>query len=79
MMGLYWGWGWGGWLGMLAMVIGWVGVFGLTVWLVLRVTRTDSGTQVQESARATLDRRFASDEISAEEYAAKRRTLEHPA
>lgn len=75
MMGTYWGWG--GWLGMLAMVVGWAGVFALTVWLVVRATRTDPGGHVQEPAQAILDRRFASGEISADECAAMRRSLEH--
>lgn len=74
MMNWYWG---GGWLGMSAMVLGWVALFTLAVWLVTRVTRTEHPVQATETARSVLDKRFASGEISAEEYAQMRRTLTH--
>lgn len=74
MMSWYWG---GGWLGMSVMVLGWVALFTLAVWLVTRVTRTEHPVQPTETARSVLDKRFASGEISAEEYAQMRRTLTH--
>jgi uncharacterized membrane protein len=72
MMNWYWG---GGWLGMSAMVLGWVGVFAATVWLVSYATRTEHPAHQPAPSRPVLDERFASGEISAEEYAAMRRTL----
>jgi uncharacterized membrane protein len=72
MMNWYWG---AGWLGMSAMVLGWVGVFAGTVWLVSYATRTEHPTHPVAPVRSDIDERFASGEISAEEYAAMRRTL----
>jgi putative membrane protein len=85
----YGGW-WGGGLGMMfMMLIVWLPIIGLGVWLVNRVTRPDVGhTHAAdaatgsptgpgvESARAILDRRYASGEITAEQYAEMRRNLE---
>ena len=49
----------------------------LAVWAVARATRSSpSQAMPLESARVILDRRFASGEIDAEEYARSRRTLE---
>ena len=72
MMNWYWG---GGWPWMSALVLGWVGVFAGTVWLVSYGTRSEHPTLPSTPARSDLDERFASGEISAEEYAAMRRTL----
>ncbi len=83
----YSGW-WGGGLGMaFMMLIVWLPIIGLGVWLVNRVTRPDPGhgsapalgasaAPSPESARAILDRRYASGEITAEQYAEMRRNLE---
>ena len=78
MMGWYGdGWWFAGGVGMLMMVVVWGALIGAAVWAVARVTRTDHASMPrQESARAILDRRFASGELSAEEYASARRTLE---
>ena len=85
----YGGW-WGGGFGMMIMMlIVWLPLIGLGVWLVGRVTRPDSerahgfgapsgppaGAGV-ESARAILDRRYASGEITAEQYAEMRRNVD---
>jgi putative membrane protein len=78
MMGWYQdGWGYAGIMGMVLMVAVWGAIIWLAVWAIARFTRTEP-MQVNriESARAILDRRFASGEINAEEYAQTRRTLE---
>lgn len=72
-----WYWGAGTW-GMGLMVAVWVGFFALTAWLIARGTRTEHTVVPTESPRALLDRRFVAGELSAEEYAAKRRALETP-
>lgn len=72
-----WYWGAGAW-GMGLMVVAWVGFFVLVAWLVGRVTRTEHTTTSSEPPRAVLDRRFAAGELTAEEYASMRRTLERP-
>ena len=84
------GGGWGGGFGMMIMMlIVWLPLIGLGVWLVGRVTRPDSerahglgapsgpptGPGV-ESARAILDRRYASGEITTEQYAEMRRNVD---
>lgn len=80
MMGWYsGGWGWAGMLGMASMVLLWGGVIWLAVWAIARTTRTDQAPPVTpESARAVLDRRFASGDIDIEEYARRRHALESP-
>ena len=76
------GWGSGGWswmsgLGMVLMVILWVGLIALVVWGVGVLTRGhSSGTTTMESPRQILDRRFASGEMDAGQYAEARRVLE---
>jgi len=78
MMGWYYGdWGWAGMAGMGMMLLVWGAVIGLAVWAIARITRTEPSRGVPlESARAILDRRFASGEIDAEDYARARRALE---
>lgn len=80
MMGWYQGdWGFMGALGMGTMLLLWGALIGLAIWAIARVTRTEPSHAVSlESARAILDRRFASGEIDAEEYARTRRTLDAP-
>ena len=70
------GFGWNAGLGMLMMVIIWGGLIALGVWAVARVTRGQEGPPSVESPRQVLDRRFASGEIDAEQYADARRILE---
>ena len=45
------------------------------VWLVAPATRTEHPVQPVDAGRSIIDERFASGEISAEEYAAMRRSL----
>lgn len=80
----YGGW-WGSGLGMVfMMLLFWLPLIGLGVWLVSRVTRPEprlpgvaqGQPHEPESARAILDRRFATGEITAEQYAQMRRALE---
>jgi len=71
------GWGWMGGLGMVLMVIIWVGLIALIVWGVSALTRGHSGgAPTMESPRQILDRRFASGEMDAGQYAEARRVLE---
>jgi putative membrane protein len=76
-----WGSGWNGsgsnWFLMGGMMLFWIAVVGLGIWLVLRVTDRDH-KQVKsiDTPRAILDRRFASGEISVEQYAAARKLIE---
>lgn len=68
------GFGWNA--GMLMMVVIWGGLIALGVWTVARITRGQEKPPVGESPRQILDRRFASGEIDAEQYADARRILE---
>lgn len=81
MMGWYNnGAGWGAGIGMLLMLLVWGGLIALGIWAVARLTRgSGQPTQPmagQETPRQILDRRFASGEITAEQYAEARRVLE---
>lgn len=80
MMGWYQGdWGLAGMMGMGTMLLVWGALIWLAVWSIARFTRTEPPhATTLESARAILDRRFASGEIDAEEYARTRRALEAP-
>ena len=63
--------------GMVLMVLVWGGLIGLAVWAVSRLSRGNQAAPTSaETPRQILDRRFASGEIDAEEYAAARRVLE---
>lgn len=64
------GFGWFGWLFMLAV---WVLFVAGVVWLVRTLAFTASGSD--QSARRTLDERFARGELSPEEYEQRRRAL----
>jgi putative membrane protein len=69
-------------LGMMVMILLLIVAVGVGVWLLVRTTRgaaSLNGSPVSaESPRAILDRRFASGEIDAEEYANARRVLQSP-
>lgn len=80
MMGWYQGdWGFAGVFGMGMMLLLWGALIWLAVWGIARVTRAEPSHGVPvESARAILDRRFASGEIDAEEYVRTRHALEAP-
>jgi len=68
--------GWGPGLGMLVMLLVWGGIIGLGVWAVARLTRGESRPTPVETPRQILDRRFASGEIDAEQYAEARHLLD---
>jgi len=77
MMG--WGSGWNdtNWAMMGGMMVFWVAVIAIGIWLVIRLTdRRGEQLPSVESPRAILDRRFASGEINADQYAEARRLLE---
>lgn len=76
MMGWYGNGGWGA--EMLFMGLFWVVLIALAVWAVARFTRRpdDPADRGTESARQILDRRFASGQIDATQYAEARRVLE---
>ena len=78
MMGWYdGGWSWMAGLGMVFMVVLWVALIAFVVWGVGALTRGhSSGTPTTESPRQILDRRFASGEMDATQYAETRRALE---
>lgn len=66
-------------VGMMVMIVLLAIAVGFGAWLLVRGTRQGGITQVNsESPRAILDRRFASGEIDAEEYAQARRVLQTP-
>lgn len=74
-----WSWGSGsfGWWGMGLMLIFWALVLGLVVWGIVRLTSGQRhASHTLESPRSLLDRRFASGELDAEQYAEARRLLE---
>lgn len=80
MMGWYsGGWAGAGFWGMGVMVVFWGALIAIVVWALARFTRTEQVVGAPlESARALLDRRFATGEIDAAEYAARRRALDAP-
>ena len=68
-------WGYGvGWFGWLFMMAWWVLLVVGVVWLI-RSLADRRDTPAQSSARRILDERFASGELSAEEYEERRRVL----
>ncbi|MDA8344439.1 MAG: SHOCT domain-containing protein [Thermaerobacter sp.] len=73
MMWGYLGGPWG-WLGPISMMIFWVLVIG-GIALLLRSWWTPSRAQEPDQALSILDRRYASGEISREEYQAMRQDL----
>ena len=60
-----------GW-GMLFMIVFWAAVVALIVWVVLRLATPSRVDGPRESPRQLLDRRFASGELTPEEYVAAR-------
>lgn len=70
-------WSSAGIAGMLIMVAAWGSIVALAVWAIARLTRTDrKDSPAAESARAILDRRLASGEITTTEYERTRAMLE---
>ena len=68
---MMWGYGFG-WLGWLLMTAWWVLVIAGVVWLVR--TAGSRGT-AGDGARRILDERFASGDLTVEEYEQRRRAL----
>jgi putative membrane protein len=68
-------WGYGfGWVGWLIMLAVWVLFVVGMVWLV-RTLATPSGGGSDQNSRRILDERFARGELSVEEYEDRRRVL----
>jgi len=73
------GYGWGMGVGWIFMLVFWVALIALIVWVVTRLlptsgTREASGDRT-ETPEEILDRRFASGEITPEEYEKARDVL----
>ncbi len=73
--------GWNGsgsnWFWMGGMMLFWIAVIAIGIWLVLRITDRDhKEVKSIDTPRAILDRRFASGEMSVEQYAAARKLIE---
>ena len=71
---MMWGWGAGGWLGSLWMVLFWVGVVLLIVWAVRTATAAGQPRSAG-SAIEILEERYARGEIDATEFTERRREL----
>ena len=61
---------------MVFMWIFWVVIIGLGIWFVTRLTQRDKTSGSKETPRQILDRRFASGEIDASDYAKARRLID---
>ena len=75
-----WGSGWNGsgsnWSLMGGTMLFWIAVVGLLIWLVLRATdRNRHDIKTIDSPKATLDRRFATGEVTLEQYVEARKWL----
>ena len=80
MMGWYNdGWHAGNWVVMSVMMLFWVALVGVAIWAAVKFlggrTSTTPSAPVTPTPRAILDRRLASGEIDAEQYAQLRRLL----
>lgn len=85
--GLVFGWGYGGWGmmgpgmmggfgGMGLMFLVWIGVLGLIIWAVVAAVRHPAESSVlADPPLHVLKRRYASGEISKEEYEEKKKDL----
>ena len=72
---MMWGYGWGySWFGALSMGFIWLAIIAGIVWLVRGTA--DSPARQSDSARRVLDERFATGDISVEDYEARRRILQ---
>lgn len=69
-------WNWHNW-GMPMMWFIWIPLIILVVWLIIRLTnRGQSSVEKKESPLEVLKRRYASGEITAEEYEQRKKVLE---
>ena len=67
------GWGWGVWLTMVVIMIGF---WGLIAWVIISVPRGSSNTRPPDrSAEDILAERFAHGEIDEDEFTARREVL----
>jgi putative membrane protein len=74
---MMWGWGWGDmWIGGLMMLVFWVALIAAIVWLAHSLGGRPTPDD-RSGARRILDERFASGEISEEEYQRRRQALSH--
>lgn len=71
---MMWGYGMGG-FGWLVMATWWVLVIVAVAWLVRAAGATRDGADARDAARRILDERFATGELSVEEYEQRRRVL----
>ena len=71
------GWTGGSWVVMGLMAMFWIALLGVAIWAAVHLLRR-GGTVIPTTAppRAILDRRLATGEIDAEQYAQLRRLLE---
>lgn len=78
MMGGY-GWGYGHWFWGLLMIVFWVavivGIVFLIRWLAISAKGQERGAPREDEALEILKRRFASGEISKEEFEERRKVL----
>ena len=76
MMGWYGGgMGWGGWVFMTVLMIGFWALVVVGVLVAVRALRGESTSRRGDDAARLLDERFARGEIDAEEYRARRDLL----
>ena len=69
-------WNWHNW-GMPMMWFIWIPLIVLIIWLVVKQTKTDqSSGQKKKSSMEILKRRYASGEITTEEYERRKKVLE---
>ena len=61
---------------MIFMGIFWVIIIALGIWFVTRLTQRDKKSENKETPRQILDRRLASGEIDASDYATARRLID---
>jgi putative membrane protein len=72
---MMWGWRDGSWIGLLFMVLFWVGVVALVVWAVRQGGSTTAVAAGQNRALDILEERFARGEIDLEEFELRRSAL----
>jgi putative membrane protein len=64
-----------GWLGMLTMLLFWIGVIALVVWALINLFPAQQAS-VEPDALEIVKRRYAGGEISREEFVQARDTLQ---
>lgn len=72
---MMWGWRDGSWVGLLFMVLFWVGVIALVVWAVRQGGSTSATVVAPSRALDILEERFARGEIDLEEFELRRSAL----